>query len=146
MTVGEWQQATQRSEYNGTNRNYSGNRRNDCHSMVVLMSDFNWCHGTNCHKNKTQDRVRGSKGSKVLRTRRIKQNTESEWYCPDDIFNWFCSQTCLMSFIKNNITRVIALAPRHSALETLINDPVRDSEDYYNRLRITEKGVDTSIE
>jgi hypothetical protein len=29
-----------------------------------------WCHGPYCHEKKTQDRVRGVKGSKVIRTRR----------------------------------------------------------------------------
>ena len=33
---------------------------------------FNWCHGPQCHKKHTVDRVRGVKGSKVLRTRKIK--------------------------------------------------------------------------
>jgi hypothetical protein len=36
------------------------------------MSNFNWCHGPECHKKHTVDRVRGVKGSKVLRTRKIK--------------------------------------------------------------------------
>ena len=35
------------------------------------MTDFNWCHGPRCHEQHTQDRVRGVKGSKVLRTRKI---------------------------------------------------------------------------
>ena len=38
------------------------------------MSDFNWCHGPQCHEKHTVDRVRGVKGSKVLRTRKIKLN------------------------------------------------------------------------
>ena len=38
------------------------------------MSDYNWCHGPECHTHKTQDRIRGVKGSKVLRTRKIAQN------------------------------------------------------------------------
>ena len=38
------------------------------------MSDFNWCHGPECHKKHTVDRERGVKGSKVLRTRKVKQN------------------------------------------------------------------------
>ena len=33
-----------------------------------------WCHGPKCHTYSTVDRVRGSKGSKVLRTRKIKQD------------------------------------------------------------------------
>jgi hypothetical protein len=36
------------------------------------MSEYNWCHGTKCHTKETQDRIRGSKGSKVLRTRKIQ--------------------------------------------------------------------------
>ena len=35
------------------------------------MSDYNWCHGPKCHTHKTQDRIRGVKGSKVLRTRKF---------------------------------------------------------------------------
>ena len=36
------------------------------------MSNFVWCHGPSCHKSHTQDRIRGVKGSKVLRTKKIK--------------------------------------------------------------------------
>ena len=152
MTVGEWQLARQRLEYNGTNRNYSGNRRNDCHSMVVFMSDYKWCHGPKCHTSRTQDRVRGSKGSKVLRTRRIKQHTNSQWYSSDDVFNFFCSQGCLMDFMRANIQRVLALAPRHEPLETPIEDPrkvTRHSQynsDYtWTETEIKDR-VDTSME
>jgi hypothetical protein len=38
--------------------------------------EYNWCHGTKCHEHRTQDRIRGVKGSKVLRTRKIAQNNE----------------------------------------------------------------------
>ena len=112
------------------------------------MSNFNWCHGTNCHKSRTQDRVRGSKGSKVLRTRKIKQHTNSEWYSPDDVFNYFCSQGCLMDFMKKNITRVIALAPRNEALETPIEIETFTRTDYFGKpytdKTIKERGVDTA--
>ena len=40
------------------------------------MSNYNWCHGPKCHENRTQDRIRGVKGNKVLRTRKI---TENNW-------------------------------------------------------------------
>jgi hypothetical protein len=36
------------------------------------MSNYNWCHGPKCHTKQTQDRIRGVKGKKVLRTRKIK--------------------------------------------------------------------------
>ena len=41
---------------------------------IQQMSDFNWCHGPECHARKTQDRIRGVKGHKVLRTRKIAEN------------------------------------------------------------------------
>ena len=101
------------------------------------MSDFKWCHGPSCHKDKTQDRIRGSKGSKVLRTRKIKITEWNKNY----YFRFFCSNGCYNDFANANIDRIVAIAPRHTPLETPINDPVKC--DYgYNR--ITERGVDTA--
>ncbi len=77
-----------------------------------------WCHGPECHTRNTKDRVRGSKGSKVLRTRKVKQHTDRSWYNPNSIFNYFCSQTCIFDFWNANAQRVIALAPRNEPLET----------------------------
>jgi len=115
--------------------------------MVVHMSEFIWCHGTSCHKSRTQDRVRGSKGSKVLRTRKVKQHTNNTWYERNSVYNFFCSQTCLMNFIQTHIQRIVALDPRAEPLETPINDPVRDKSEYgYYQSRIEERGVDTSTE
>ena len=39
------------------------------------MSEHNWCHGPDCHTYSTVDRVRGVKGNKVLRTRKVKVST-----------------------------------------------------------------------
>ena len=117
----------------------------DRYPMVVHMS-YIWCHGTDCHKNHTQDRVRGSKGLKVLRTRKIKQHTEREWYKPNQVFNYFCSQGCLMDFMSTHIQRIVALDPRAEPLEKPINDPVKDDKSYYGGWVITERGVDTSTE
>ena len=121
--------------------------------MVVYMSDFIWCHGTECHKARTQDRVRGSKGSKVLRTRKIKQDTNSEWYRSNDIMNYFCSQGCLYNFIQTHIQRIVALDPRTEPQETPIQDPKKTehSHEYasghVHRWTSTEiKEVDTSTE
>ena len=36
------------------------------------MTEYNWCHGTNCHEIETQSRIRGSGDNKVLRTIKIK--------------------------------------------------------------------------
>ena len=80
------------------------------------MSSFNWCHGPNCHTNKTVDRIRGSKGNKVLRTRKI---TENHWN-QNSVWSVFCSQGCYNDFANTYVREVIAIAPRTEALETPI--------------------------
>ena len=89
------------------------------------MSDYKWCHGPKCHEDKTQDRIRGSKGSKVLRTRKIKQNIDKSWYSPNNFYNYFCSNGCYNQFAHKHIERIVAIAPRHTPLETPIEDPVK---------------------
>ena len=95
------------------------------------MSEYKWCHGTNCHKSHTTDRVRGSKGSKVLRTRKIKQDTDRSWYNPNNFYNYFCSNGCYNDFANANIERIVAIAPRHTPLETPIDVVVETRQDYY---------------
>ena len=85
------------------------------------MSDFNWCHGPQCHEKHTVDRVRGVKGSKVLRTRKIKENNWNE----DRWDRYFCSQNCYDNFTNKYLQQVIAIAPRTECLETPIKDPER---------------------
>jgi len=117
---------------------------------MVLHMSYIFCHGTKCHKSHTQDRVRGSKGSKVLRTKKIKQDINSEWYHPDQIYNYFCSQTCLHDFIRTHIQRIVALDPRNEAKETPIEVVTETRKDYYghdyNFKTMRERKVDTSIE
>ena len=115
-------------------------RRLDRYPMVVHMS-FIWCHGTNCHKSHTQDRVRGSKGSKVLRTRKVKQD---QWNTGDrrSMYSYFCSNGCYNDFANANIDRIVALAPRTEPLETPIDDPTKNE---YGYISIKER-VDTITE
>ena len=84
------------------------------------MSEHVWCHGPHCHTQDTQDRIRGVKGSKVLRTRKVAQN---QWNSGDRIsmYSYFCSQGCYNDFANTHIERVIAIAPRTVALETPID-------------------------
>ena len=108
------------------------------------MSDYVWCHGPSCHTNHTMDRVRGSKGSKVLRTRKIKLYGSSR-----GMYSYFCSNTCYNEFANTHVEQIIAIAPRTEPLETPINDPERTKHttewgySYYNT-SITEKNVDNS--
>jgi len=94
------------------------------------MSNFVWCHGPSCHTNDTQDRLRGVKGSKVLRTRKVAQHA---WNSGErlSMFSYFCSNGCYNSFANKHIQEIIAIAPRTEALETPVNvDKVQDT--YYN--------------
>ena len=83
------------------------------------MTDFNWCHGPECHKKHTVDRVRGVKGSKVLRTRKIKENNWNR----NNVWSHFCSQGCYDDFANVHINDILAIAPRTECLETPIEDP-----------------------
>ena len=88
--------------------------------------DYVWCHGPKCHKSHTQDRIRGVKGSKVLRTRKIPQtqwNSDTQW-------SHFCSQGCYTEFFYKYWQQVIAIAPRLEALETPIEVEVVNRTDW----------------
>ena len=90
------------------------------------MSDFVWCHGPSCHTNPTTDRVRGSKGSKVLRTRKIKQNN---YGYPSGIWKYFCSNYCYNEFAHKHAEQIIRIAPRTEPLETPIHDPKKTEHE-----------------
>ena len=107
------------------------------------MSDYNWCHGPRCHKQHTQDRIRGVKGSKVLRTKKIKVQDLSRWHYSQGWENHFCKLGCLMDFIKEHFNNVIALGPRTEALETPILNPERQ-DDYWRSLKITVDNTRTN--
>jgi hypothetical protein len=107
------------------------------------MSNYNWCHGPNCHTSHTQDRIRGVKGSKVLRTRKIKSfnNPENE-----NIWHYFCSQGCYTNFFYKYFRECIAIAPRLEALETPIEVVKEQARDWSGRDYMETKiiAVDTN--
>ena len=87
------------------------------------MSEYNWCHGPNCHQRHTTNRVRGVKGNKVLRTVKIRQTG----WTRDTRWEYFCDQTCLHDFINKHFREFVRLHPRTEPLETPINDPVKET-------------------
>ena len=95
------------------------------------MSEFNYCHGPNCHTYHTQSRIRGVKGNKVLRTRKVSRknwwNTEpdTQW------FHYFCDERCKHDFINKHIRQVIALEPRVEPLETPVDIVKEEKTGYY---------------
>ena len=102
------------------------------------MSDYNWCHGPECHEQQTQSRIRGSGRDKVLRTIKIKQGRYNNYQ--NGIWDYFCNQRCLMDFVRTHLTSIIAIAPRSKALETPIKVEKEKYEDY--RMRYNGNGYD----
>jgi len=92
------------------------------------MSEHVWCHGPNCHTYSTQDRVRGSKGSKVLRTRKVKQHYGIQ--LGTSFYNWFCSNNCYNDFANKYVEQIIRIAPRTEPLETRIEDPKKTEHSH----------------
>ena len=93
------------------------------------MSNYNWCHGPECHEQQTQSRVRGSGINKVLRTIKIKEGRYGGYQ--REIWTYFCNNRCLFDFIRKHITSIVAIAPRREALET----PIKVEKEKYESYR-----------
>ncbi len=66
------------------------------------------CQGPECHTYKTQSRIRGMKGSKVLRTRfaRYERNVSHDFA----LYSWehyFCDERCLNDWLTQHMTQLI---------------------------------------
>ena len=94
------------------------------------MSEYNWCHNPKCHTYHTTDRIRGVKGKKVLRTRKIRVQDLSKWYYHQGWENHFCRVACFFEFVKQHITSIVALAPVNQASETPIDVVVENRDTY----------------
>ena len=74
--------------------------------------------------------MRGVKGSKVLRTKKVQQHNTSSWYNANNFYNYFCSQGCYNDFANKYVHQVIAIAPRTEALETPIDVVKEQATDW----------------
>ena len=103
---------------------------------------YQWCHGPKCHTNRTQDRIRGNKGNKVLRTRKITTTRWNEGNC----WSVFCSLGCYTDFLYEHWEEFIRLHPRTEALETPIEVTKETIENpYWGKRVVTQiKEVDNA--
>ena len=90
------------------------------------MSNYNWCHGPECHEQQTQSRVRGSGDNKVLRTIKIKFNPNYH-----NIHNYFCNTRCLYDYLNKHAQAIANIAPRREPLET----PIKVEKEKYESWR-----------
>jgi hypothetical protein len=102
------------------------------------MSDYNWCHGPDCHTQETQSRIRGSGTNKVLRTIKIKVNSHNQY--GNNIFNYFCNTRCLYDYLREYAQAIANIAPCTEALET----PIKVEKTKYesHRYRWTDNGTE----
>ena len=102
------------------------------------MSNYNWCHGPECHTIETQSRVRGSGNDKVLRTRKVKVYTGRSMYGNGGgtIWDYFCNHRCLMDYMAHHTQAVVNIAPRAKALET----PIKVEKEKYESTRYNWNG------
>ena len=84
------------------------------------MSDYNWCHNPDCHTYHTTDRIRGVKGSKVLRTRKIKVHEPLPQYY-QGWENHFCKVACFFNYVQKHINNIVAISPVLEPSETPID-------------------------
>ena len=63
------------------------------------------CQGPDCHTYKTQSRIRGPKGAKVLRTRfaRCEYTPEHRSFWED----YFCDERCLHAWLKVHLNNLM---------------------------------------
>ena len=104
------------------------------------MSDYNWCHGPECHTQETQSRVRGSGENKVLRTIKIKAYQGKSMFGNGggNVWDYFCNHRCLMDFVSKHTQAIVNIAPRREALETPIKVVKEKYESY--RYRYNDNG------
>ena len=94
------------------------------------MIKYNWCHNDKCHTYHTTDRIRGSKGNKVLRTRKIKVVNETLPYYFQGWENHFCKVGCFFDYAKKHIDRIVEIAPVREPSETPIEVKTEKVQEY----------------
>ena len=97
------------------------------------MSNFNWCHGPECHTYTTQDRIRGIKGHKVLRTKKVKLSSGRSMFGNGGggVWDYFCNHRCLMDFVAKHTQALANIEPRTAHLETPV-EVIKEVRQGYN--------------
>ena len=102
------------------------------------MSDLKYCQGTRCHQYSTQDRIKGTKGSKTYQTRR-----RSNFYYGN---NNFCSWVCLNDWHSIYIEQALdhfgrTTEPKHLTEQNAWYKQIDWDSDYENRQYVCRNGI-----
>ena len=65
------------------------------------------CQGPECHTYKTQSRIRGVKGSKVLRTRNARYEVDNSYTWSNPWEQYFCDERCMNNWLAKHMTQLI---------------------------------------
>ena len=90
------------------------------------------CQGPECHTYKTQSRIRGPKGSKVLRTRFARCDYSAEhrnsWW-----EDYFCDERCLHVWLKqhlNSLMNIVGIKTKPSETPVDVIKETYERESY----------------
>ena len=70
------------------------------------MPNKHFCQGPNCHTNPTSDRFLKSKGIIRGRYAYADVNNQSRWGYAHKSDSYFCSQTCKLQWLNENMTLI----------------------------------------
>ena len=68
------------------------------------------CQGPECHTYKTQSRIRGVKGSKVLRTRAARYDISDTSHSWGYVWErYFCDERCMQNWLAKHMTQLMTV-------------------------------------
>ena len=109
------------------------------------MPNKHFCQGTNCHTNPTTDRFLKSKG--IIRGRYAYAKIDDTY---PDSDKYFCSQTCKLDWLNNNMENIERGIPVPFIRERRITEgyeKVKEESRYGHRYTSIKKiGVDNNTE
>jgi hypothetical protein len=89
------------------------------------------CQGPECHTYKTHSRIRGPKGSKVLRTRNARYDisvTSHSWGYVWE--RYFCDERCMQNWLAKHMTQLMTIV----GINTKPNEtPIDVIKESFNR-------------
>jgi hypothetical protein len=109
------------------------------------------CQGPECHTYKTQSRIRGTKGAKVLRTRfaRCDVTPEHRSFWED----YFCDERCLHAWLKvhlNNLMLSVGIntKPNETPIDSYkgkLHETIGKEHTYRYNYKVIVRTIDTMI-
>ena len=99
------------------------------------------CQGPKCHTHDTQSRVRGPKGTKVLRTRnaRYESDVPHEWARNWEYF--FCDERCMNEWLNIHMVQLISYVGLKTKLQESPVDIVETTHQNWQGVNYTRTTI-----